>query len=696
MSVIQKIRDKGGWIMITLIALALIAFILQDRALGGRGNTGEAIIGKVNGTEIETVAFNEKVALMEKMYGAQAGSREQLITGVWEQEVDKIIMDEQYKNLGLTVTGKELTDLLFNPQTSPLKREFTDQATGAFKVEEAKAAFAQIKKSKNAEQIETINEAYINPTVQNALRNKYTTLLQKATYVPKWLIEKTQADNNAVASISFVAVPYTSIVDSTVKVSDDEIMDYAKKHHKEFDKEEETRTVNFVSFDAKPSSTDSATTLATISALKSDFIATTDVNSYLGKVGSELQFYDSYLSKTKIQQSKKDSIVSLSVGQTFGPYLDQNNYVIAKMIAIKQWPDSTKVRHILISTADPRSGQQIKADSVAKKQIDSIETVIKGGANFEALCLQFSDDAGSKTKGGVYDYFPQGQMVPSFNEFAFDKPVGSKGIVKTDYGYHYIEVLGQKNNQPAYKIAYLAKPIVASSETISAASTAAAQFSASSKNKKAFDENVVAKNLLAMPSGEIKTNDNTINGIGNSRQLVRWVYEKNVGDISESFEVGDKYIVALLSDITKPGLPKVNILKPQIEQIVRNQKKAKQIVETKFKGTTLEALASSTGTTVNKADSVLFSNPFIPGIGLENKVSGAAFNASQKGKASEPIVGTNGVYAIRVENISNKPNTSDINAVKQQLLQAQSMAIYRANGVLRKAATIKDNRSKVY
>ena len=698
MSVIQKIRDKGGWIMITLIALALIAFVLQDRGVAGQ-NRGITTIGKINGVTIDKTEFENKLAFTEKMYGQQAGTREQLIGGVWSQEVDKIISQQEYDKLGLTVTGKELTDVLFDGNTSPLKREFSDPKTGEFKVAEAKNAFAQIKKSKNAEQVQMINQAYIEPTIQQSLRSKYAALLQGAAYVPKWLVDKTMADNNAVASISVVSVPYASIVDSTIKVSDDDITAYAKKHHKEFDKDEESRTISFVSFESTPSAADTATTLSQINALKADFATTTDAKAYLGKVGTEIAYYDSYFSKNKLQQTNKDSITKLAVGQTYGPYIDANNYTIAKMIGIKQWPDSVKVRHILVSTSDPRSGQQIKPDSVAKKLIDSIETAIKGGANFDTLCLKYSDDAGSKEKGGVYDYFPQGQMVGAFNDFAFDKSVGTKAVVKTEFGYHYMEVLGQKNPQPAYKIAYLSKSIIASNETVTAASTAASQFYATSKNKKAFDENTLKLKKQALPSGDIKVIDFAVQNIGtggDSRKLVRWVYDNNVGDISEPFEIGEKYVVAIITSANKPGLPNVSALRPLVESIVRNQKKAKQIIDTKFKGATLEVIATSAATTVQKVDSVLFSNPFIVGIGMEPKVAGAAFNANLKGKLSEAIAGANGVYAVRVENIGAKTSNADVASIKQTLMQSQKMAAYRSSEALKKSASIKDNRGKIY
>ncbi len=699
MSVIQKIRDKGAWIMFGLIAIALISFILQDRALGGgRGGifTNTTTLGKINGVSIERVDFEAKLSMMQKMYGQQAGNREQLIPNVWNQEVERIINEQEYDKLGLMVSDKELSDILFDPQQSPLKREFTDEKTGVFDVAKAKQIITQVKKSKNTDQIEMINEAYLKPTIQQKLHSKYNDLLQQSVYIPKWLIEKTQADNNAISSISYVAVPYGTIVDSTVKVSDDEILAYAQKHHKEYDKDEETRGITYVSFDATPSGSDSAAVLSQLNGLKADFAAASDAKAYLGKVGTETAFKESYFSKAKIESSKKDTLLKLSAGQMYGPYLDGNNYVIAKMIGTKQWPDSAKVRHILIATSDPKSGQQIKEDSVGKKLADSIETAIKGGANFEELCKKYSDDPGSKDKGGVYDFFPQGQMVGTFNDFSFDKPVGSKGVVKTEYGYHYIEVLGQKNPQTAYKIAYLAKPIITSSETTTAASTAAAEFSATNKNLQDFQDNAKKINKAGLTANELKENDSYVGSLGQSRELVRWVYAHDKGDISEPFEVGDKYVVAIETSINKPGLPDVSVLRPQVEAAARNQKKAKQIIDGKFTATTLEALSKSTGTPVVKADSITFGNGFIPGIGMENKVVGAAFNKDLKGKVSEAIDGQSGVYAIRVENIGAKQSMTDAQQVKQTLQQQERSAFYRGGDALRKAATVKDYRSKFY
>ncbi|MBR2648714.1 MAG: peptidylprolyl isomerase [Sediminibacterium sp.] len=696
MSVIQSIRDRGAWIIFGIIALALIAFILQD-GLGRKGSrmSTSSVITKVDGKVIERGAFEEKLKMAEAMYAQQGATRDQLIGSVWTQEVESIVLSNEYEKLGLVVSPKELNDILFG-ENSPFRQEFTDPKTGEFKVDDVKRIVAQIKKSKNVEQNKMIIEGYINPAIQNALRTKYQTLLIQSAYVPKWLTEKQQADNNAIASISYVYYPYQAIADSTAKVTDSEIEAYVKKHASAFKKTEETRSISFVTFSAAPSSADSSAVLNQLKTLKKDFQEAADPAAFIAKNGSQIPYYNSYFSKNKLQMALKDSITKLPVGSIFGPYLDGGNYVYAKMIGIKQWPDSAKVRHILVATSNPQTGQEIKPDSVGKKLIDSIETAVKAGADFASLATKYSDDPGSKAKGGVIEFFPQGQMVGAFNDYAFDKPVGSKGVVKTEYGYHYIEVLGQKNINPAYKVAYLAKQIVASNETDNAASTAAAKFAAESKSAKSFNENAAKQNKQILVSGEIKANDFTIASLGQSRSLVRWVYEGKAGDVSDPTSINDMYVVALITAVNKAGLMGVNEARPVVEGIIRNEKKAKQIIDTKIKGNSLEEIAKNAGSPVLRADSLSFGASFIAGVGSEPKVVGAAFNKSIASKISPAIDGNSGVFVIKTASTGAKADLAGPEAAKQGLLQSRKMGVYRSLEALRKAATIKDYRSDFY
>ena len=694
MSIIQNIRERGTWIIFGIIAIALIAFILQDGIGRNKSNGNITTIATVNGEAIDKLSFDEKVDLQVQNYASQGVKREQVIGYQFNQEVDALLYKQEIAKLGLTVGNKEISDVLFGSE-SPFKNEFTDKTTGEFKVNDAKNALAQLKKSKNAEQIKQLEKFYIEPSIENRVRNKYQSLLIKGIQLPKWLADKSIAEANSIANISYVGVSYNTVSDSAVKVTNDEIASYIKEHAAAYQNEEASRSISYVGFNAAPSTADSVAILNQLIALKEEFKSTTNEASFLNKAGTDIPYYNSYVSKKTLQIPNKDSVLGVGVGNTFGPYIDGKNFTIAKVVGVKSWPDSASVRHILIATVNPQNGQQIRDDSTAKKLIDSIKNAIAGGANFESLVQKYSDDGGSKANGGKYEMFPQAQMTPTFNDYSFDNPVGSKGVVKTEFGYHYIEVLKQTPRGPAYKIAYLSKAVLPSNETLNAAATAAAQFASTSKDPKSFTANAVKAKTEVFPAANIKANDNEIPGIGESRQLVRWIFENDINDVSEPFEVGDHYIVALISAEEKKGLMSVETAKPTVENIIKDQKKA-EIIKKTFKGTSLDTYAASAKVSVATADSINFNYSMVPGLGNEPKMVGAAFNKSLLNKVSEPFAGNSGVFVISVNNIGATQSQQDPNLFKDELLNRTRSIFFRSSVGLRKAAKIVDNRFKVY
>ncbi len=536
--------------------------------------------------------------------------------------------------------------------------------------------------------------------IQDRQKEKYLAMLGNSAYVPKWMAEKINSDQNQIASISYVNTPYSTIADSTIKVSDDEINDYVQKHKAQY-KQEESRSIAYVTFNAAATASDSAAVLKQLLDLKADFDTTHNVEVFLAKNGSELAFSDSYFPKSKIQQPKKDSIFALSKNAVFGPYLDVNEYVLAKKLDEKTLPDSVRARHILVATADPKTGQPTMEDSLGKKKIDSIKTLIDKGANFAELASKLSDDDGSKAKGGDLGYFTSGTMVKEFNNFCFDGKKGDKKIVKTQFGYHYIEITDQKNFEPAYKIAYMAKKIEPSQETDQTASGLANQFAAGSRSQSAFEENVKKNNYQKLIAPDVQPTATNIQGLGSSRQLVKWIYDDKtgIGDVSEPYTVGDKYVVAMVTEINKEGLMTASKARPAVEPILRNQKKSEQIIKKIGAANSLDAVAKATSQEVRKADSVSFASPYIPNVGQEPKVIGASFNKQLQGKpASEAIAGNGGVFVIKVENVGAKSNAgADIEQLrKNQEQQERQTFTYRAMDALKKNATVKDNRAKFF
>jgi peptidyl-prolyl cis-trans isomerase D len=715
MSVIQQIRDKAAWLVFGLIALSLIGFLLMDAFVGKSrlGGGSSTDIGAVNGTKLEYINFQKQVADREDQakasgYPMNEMMQQNIKDQVWKQFVEDGILSKVYKQLGLDVSDKELNDMLVGQNAIPdIKKSFTDPKTGFFDAQAAANAINQLRtiytsnkrSDKGYDQAKRFFEESIPQIIASRQKEKYIALVSNTAYCPKWMAEKMNTDQNEISSVNYVAVPYSTIADSSIKIGDEEISDYISKHQEQY-KQEETRSIAYVVFNAAPTADDTAKVLQRLNDLKIEYDTTKDVQAFIARNGSESPYYDNYLSKSQIQVPSKDSIFKLSKGQVFGPYKDGSSFTIAKMIDEKTMPDSAKVRHILVATTDAKTGQPILEDSVAKKRIDSIKTLVDRGQNFDSLAAKLSDDEGSKLNGGVYT-FAQGKMVKEFNDFAFNGKKGDKKIVRTEFGYHYIEILDQKNFEPAYKIAYLAKKIEASPETDQNASGLANQFAGENRDQKAFDESVQKKNLQKVLAPDIAPIESNIPGLGANRQLVRWMYDDktNLGDVSEVFSVGDKYIVAELTEINHEGTMSVAKARVQVEPILRNRKKADEIIKKIGAANTLEAVSSATGQQISRADSINFASPYIQNVGLEPKVIGASFDKQLAGKpASAPIGGNGGVYVIKVDNVSAKFNpNSDIAQIQIGVQrQQQSIVSNRAVESLKKGATIKDNRGKFF
>lgn len=718
MSVIQKIRDKYARIAVIAIAVALLGFILMDALTGKssffRGGSSKTL-GRVNGKKINIDDFRKKEKDQEDYYQQQGNPvdermREQIITSLWSQEVNQILIGSEMDKLGVAASTKEINDYLFgkNPPDD-IKQKFTDPKTGIFDANQAQQYINSIKRRGNAEQKAGLDRYFEQIGFQRR-EDKYNAMLSNSTNFPKWFIEKRNDDNSLMSKVSFVRLPYTDslFVDSTIKITDEEIADYIKNHKEDF-KQEESRSIAYISFSTLPSAADSAATKEQVLSLKPEFDTTTDVTKFLAREGTAIPYSDRSISIKEIQ-SNKDSIIKLPVGGVYGPYLEGTNYVVAKMISgAKEIPDTVKVRHILIATSqvDQQTGQRTEIrDSVqAKKLADSIQTAIQKGANFDSLCLKFSDDPGSKNKGGVYDKVYWGRMVPEFNDFCFFKKTGDKEVVKTDYGYHYMEILSQKGNTQIYKIAYLAKTIEASRETDDNANNDAHRFAAESQDQKTFDANyekeLAPKGIHKLFATDIKPEDYNINGLGSARQFVKKIYDADKGDIlTPDQPIGDQYIVAVVTDIFKEGTQPVSKARFMVEPILRNKKKA-EIAKQKFgKITTLEAAAAAVGKTILTQDSLRMSGTQTGVLVSEPKVTGAAFNPENKSKVvPEAIAGRSGIYVVRVDNVMATPVLNADAQALRKTMYAEAKSGQNASSsieILRKAASIKDYRSKFY
>jgi peptidyl-prolyl cis-trans isomerase D len=348
-------------------------------------------------------------------------------------------------------------------------------------------------------------------------------------------------------------------------------------------------------------------------------------------------------------------------------------------------------------------------DSVAKLRADSIEAAIRLGANFDTLETKYSTDQAAHKDKGVMTFSSmqiqsEGFAKPFAQFILFDGKTGDKKVVKTDFGWHYIEILEQKNPQPHHKVAYLSKPIIPSAETDEAAQNAANLFAGDSRDAKSFNDNyektIRPKGINRLVATDIKPNDYNVQGLGVSRQFVKAVFNADKGDVLQPERVGDNYIVALVTEVNEEGTMSIAKARTVVEPILRNEKKAAQIKQKLGKITTLEGASATIGQPVQTADSIRFNGSSNPTLGYEVKIIGAAFNPNNKSKVvPEALEGQAGVYVLRVDNVSTTPVEVAALAEQRKMLQMQARQAMQYRSpllALRKAATIKDNRAKFY
>ena len=707
MQIIQTIREKGAPITIAAIALALIAFILMDARQDKGGRSATESIGKVNGLSIDQNEFNKKVQIVENQEEQQTGQKPtntrsaQMREQVWNQVVAERVFYAEAAKLGIEFTSKELDKVLKSDDPSnPLMQDksMVDPATGKLDMAKVGQALTNIKKAKG-EQWEMINAQIIEPQKLASVSTKYFALLNASAYYPAWMEEKDVKESKSFATISYVQIPYQTISDSTIKVTDEEVKKYVEKHKGMF-KQEAGRMISYVGFSQLPNAEDSAKTKAQVESLRSEFANETNVKNFLARNASAIDFDTNYVPKSKIQSSYLDSIISLPAGSVYGPYVENKNFVIAKMLGSKSVPDSARAKHILIATVNAQTGEPLLEDSTAKKRADSVYIAINGGANFALLALQYSAD-GSKDKGGDLGTFAYGTMVPEFNKYSFEKPVGSRGVVRTQFGYHIIEVLSQKGSSPAYKIGFLAKEIYPSEETINNASNKAVELSAEKDAKKL--EVYLQKNGLQKVSVPtlIKENDAQIGQMQDARQLVRWVFEAKKGDVSDPMPIGEQFVVATVDKIYEEGTQDVETARLLAENAIKEEKKAEQIISALGANPTLESASAKYAKEIKMAgaDSLItFKSQIIDSIGNEPKLIGAMFNKASINKVAA-LAGKTGVFVFKVNSVGEKavdPNEDKIQMRLQQTTALRNQAVANWFEGLRKKATIKDNRSKFF
>ncbi len=695
MALIGSIRERG-WILISLMALALGGFILMDVISNSQRYAQGDInsLGMINGQEIKRAEFETYQKLI---YGDRQADPYQVRTQVWEHFVETKLVGEQAEALGLGVCKDELRELQFGTNLSPIiQQRFGNPQTGQINMEQ----LLNIQNAIDQGQFtDPTNRAYWaeqeKEIISERLKQKVMNMVGKAMYTPAWMAEMVYRENNERLDYRSVRVGFEQVKDEEAVITDADFKSYLSENPKLYSQPEELRSLVYVQFDVVPTAADSASAREEVTKLLEGLRNATNDSAYVAS--NEGVVEENYRRRTDLPQA----IAALAVGSVSEPYLEVDKWTISKILDQKIVPDSVKARHILLQPGTPENS----------KKIDSLLALLTAKrATFDSLAARNGTDA-TASKGGDLGWFAQGMMVPEFNSLCFYKAEQGKYYkVQTQFGWHLLEVTGKKflKSEPSVKIASIARRVEPSKSTQQAAKDRATAFQQKCKTVADLESNAKAEGLNVQPTPGVKANDFQVGLLGggdDSRNIVQWAFNPDTklnGISGEVFGYGDlnggyfdsRYVVVGLKNISPKGEPSLASIKamPDVELRVKNRKKGEVLKAKLQNASDLAAIAAQYNTKVDSIKNFSFGQG-----GPEPRVTGAVFGTATNA-VSAPIVGVNGVYLVSpLTEKSQLQAPPDLTPFRRQAastaLSSLRMSFWPS---LKKAAEIKDNRSRFF
>ena len=710
MALIGKIRSNY-WIILVLLALALASFIIMDiigsrknpggGLLGGRGTT----IGEVAGSKIEYADFDR---VERALYNGSTDVYSRRAS-LWNYLVEKSLVEKQAKCLGLGVSTEELMDLQFGANISPIiQNNFKNQQTGQLDRQ-------ILMQYKQAIETGTINGQPLtnefrsywaeqeHQIIKTKVQEKISELVAKGIYIPKWQAEVINQLNSEKVEFNFVKIPFDAIPESDVKLTDDDYIKYINENKGKYTNTDETRMIEYFTYEVAATAKDSAALKSEFDKLIVDFKTTQNDSVFTATNNGALS--PVFNKPDDFSGPLKEKVKTMTVGEIYGPYLEEGRFIAAKLVAKQVVADSVKARHILKATKTP-------ADVAgARKAIDSLKNlIVLKKASFDSLAIGNSDDPGSGSKGGDLGYFAQGTMVKEFNDLCFySSSVGTLYTVTTQFGVHLIQVQDKKflNQDPKYKIALISSAIVPSQETQDSLFDAAQEMIASHRTVEELKAaTAMNPDIKVETTKPVKANDFILGSFPQSetsRSIIKWAFTAKKGDVSpavytftnKDLYYNSAYVLTSLKSINPAGLLTVEAARSLIEAQVKNAKRG-ELIKAKIQGNDINAIATQFSAIVDTASNVNFNSGFIPKIqGAEPLVVAKAFSM-EKDAVSGPIVGTSGVFVIKTLNREAAMPADPALAQRSSLASLRGNVSFKVWDALKKTYKPKDHRSEFY
>ncbi|HNQ61086.1 MAG TPA: peptidylprolyl isomerase [Bacteroidia bacterium] len=697
MAVIGKIRKRVG-LLIGFIGVSLLAFILGDIFSSGTGILGgnSDVVGEVAGEKVHYSEFEKRVETLTENYrintqteNVDQNTQDMLREQAWGMFLNENTLGDEYKKIGISVSAEELYLMCTGPNPhAQVKQAFSDPKTGQF---DGAAVVKFLKDLPNRDEATQRQWRQFEDAIrEERIASKYKDMIKSGLFATTAEAKEAYTDGQKNAAITYFRLDYNTIPDSAVVIEESDLKAYHSANAVKYKQTEDIRKIEYVAFEITPSAEDRQEVTEWVNKKFEEFSQSTNDVSFVNQY-SDNQFDSTFHAKGSLAPVLDSVMFSASPGKIVGPYMDGETYKISKLVADRFVPDSVKARHILISI---ENGDTAKARNTA----DSLKSAIKRGAKFADLAVTFSKDPGSGSKGGDLGWFRQGAMVQPFNDACFEGNKGDMPIVTSQFGVHLIEITDKGVPSKQVQIATLERKVEPSQKTYDDIYAKANQFASVNNTVELFDSACIKQGLNKRIADNIRQTDKNIPGLESPRELVRWVYEANTGDISKAFSLGEKYVIAKLVQIKNKGTLPLDIVREQVTAEVRKNKKAEKMIE-KIEAagaTTIDALAQKMNTTTTDVEAINFQNPYVQGLGNEPKVVGTIFGMKQ-GTMSKPIQSESGVIVLYVKSISEPAAITDYSTnIKQIVDQRRSRSEYEVFNALKEKANVEDNRGKFY
>ena len=710
MSVISYIRNRSG-IAVSVVAIAMLLFIVGGdfmssnsiiKDLFGGGNH----VGEINGRKITFEEYNKELGRLENEYSLNTGKNadeqtmQSLREQAWNELINKYVYDPQTESVGIRVSETETIDMVQGDNINPqVKQVFTDPQTGQFNKDQVKQFLANIPEAaKKNEEAARQYLAWTNfeknlPALR--VRSRYENMLAKTSYITTAEAQREYENQVAKVEARYFFVPFTTIVDSTIKPTDEELTAYLQENKLKF-KTQDGVTFDYVQFMLNPSKEDTAYFAKELEEIKGKFQTETN-DTVFAAANSDNPTSVQSLAPGALPKELSGMTGGLTANTVYGPFVQGGTYNLYKIISIANEGDANaKASHILFKWDEPTDEKK----KIAKDKANGILAQIKGGASFEEMARIHGTD-GTAQQGGDLGWFGKGQMVKPFETAIFGaKSTGLlPALVETDFGYHIIKITAVPTNMK-YKVVTINKTITPSSETEKDIFNKAAEFVGNATDKASFEAQIAkTPGLIKLSATNIQKNATGVNDITEAREIIRWALnDAKPGDVGTSFSLKDRFVIPLMVRKTEEGNPTLDDLREAITPEVIKQKKAKTMLAKIEGAKTLEEMQKKYGAEaiVKSTSELTASATAMPDLGYDPQAVGKLFGLKE-GKTSKAFAGESGIIAFQLTKYTKPSAIADYSAYKTQLEAKRPPAsAYTVLEALKEIAKVKDARYKNY